>query len=400
MNTRMRSSILTLLVALCALVVGVRSMGAGQPVDAPTGGPFVFLPLISRSPTMVVLPRGQGFSQVTAITHGGDERLFVGQRTGEIFTLGSDGEKSMFLDLSSWVDSNGSEHRLYDIAIHPDFAANGLFFITYSTRVDGRVYLVLGRFHVKPGMATADPASEATLLRIRQDTDLHKGGGLDFDRRDRLLYMGIGEDTQIALAQDRASLKGKVIRIAVDDVPAELTGNAEGRARVETWALGFRNPWRLDVDEPTGLIYVADVGSGSWEEVNVAPASSAGVNFGWPCREGAYPFIPGNDVVACHEELTLTDPLYAFSHEEGRCAIIGGSVYRPATNAADGRYIFGELCTRSIFALATGSTAADPTMPLGIVSEHALLTLGEDNQGNLYAGDSDLSGPIFKLILP
>jgi hypothetical protein len=212
--------------------------------------------------------------------------------------------------------------------------------------------------------------------------------------------LGIGEDTQIALAQDHRSLKGKVLRLAVDDVPPDLTGNAEGRARQEMWALGFRNPWRVDVDEPTGLIYVADVGSGGWEEVNVAPAAQPGTNFGWPCREGAALFPPGNDVPACRTNLTLTDPLFAFSHDDGRCAIIGGSVYRPRHNPTDGRYVFGELCTRQLYALPTGTASADPAVPLGTISSSALLTLGEDSAGNLYAGDSRSDAPILQLILP
>jgi glucose/arabinose dehydrogenase len=388
-----------LALGLSALVLGLL-IGARAIVAQPNSAARAYLPLAARAPSLVVVPVGSGFSQATAITHAGDDRLFIGQRTGEIWVMEPGATPRPFLDLSDRVTAAGSEYGLYDIAFHPDFAANGLFFVTYTTRNDGRVYLVLARYWLSPGADVPEADSEAVLLRVRQDTDLHKGGGLDFDRRDHWLYLGIGEDTQRALAQDPRSLKGKVLRLAVDDVPPDLTGNAEGRARREMWALGFRNPWRVDVDEPTGLIYVADVGSGSWEEVNVAPAAEPGANFGWPCREGPDLFPPGNDVPACLTNPTLTDPLFAFSHDDGRCAIIGGSVYRPQHNPSDGRYVFGELCTRQLYALPTGTAAADPTVPLGIISNAALLTLGEDSAGNLYAGDSRSNGPILQLILP
>ncbi|MEZ4518027.1 MAG: PQQ-dependent sugar dehydrogenase [Chloroflexota bacterium] len=209
-----------------------------------------FLPTIFRAPSLVITPVGDGFSQVTAITHAGDDRLFIGQRTGEIYVLYPDGRKELFLDLSDRVYPNGSEYGFYSIAFHPDYAGNGFLFVTYTGKVDGKVYLTLGRFHAVTDNS-ADPASEAVLLRVRQDTDLHKAGGLDFDSRTHQLYMGIGDDTQIALAQDPTSVQGKVIRLDVDDVPPDLVGNAEGRAHQEVWAMGLRNPWRVDVDEPT-----------------------------------------------------------------------------------------------------------------------------------------------------
>ncbi|MEZ4518026.1 MAG: hypothetical protein R3C44_14805 [Chloroflexota bacterium] len=43
---------------------------------------------------------------------------------------------------------------------------------------------------------------------------------------------------------------------------------------------------------------------------------------------------------------------------------------------------------------------ADPTRPLGTISNSALLTLGTDSIGNLYAGDSNASGPVYRLTLP
>lgn len=400
MTTRNDAAKVLLVVGCLAVVFAAGGRWTARSRAAQAQNMGSYLPFIARPPALIVQPLGQGFSQVTAVTHAGDERVFVGQRNGEILAVAPNGSVTPFLDLRDRVVSNGSEYGLFDIAFHPDAPDNDQLFVTYTREIDQKIYLILGRFRVGGTPPSADPASEAVLLRIRQDTDLHKGGGLDFDRRDNWLYMGIGEDTQIALAQDAGSLKGKVVRLAVDDVPPDLAGNAEGRARLEIWALGFRNPWRVDVDEPSGLVLVADVGSGSWEEVNAAQADEAGVNFGWPCREGAFLFPPGDTVPACHTGREFADPLFAFSHEDDRCAIIGGSVYRPPANPSDGRFIFGDFCTSQVFALPLGTAAADPTIPLGIVSDRPLLTLGEGAGGRLYAGDSNASGPLYQLILP
>ncbi len=393
--TRIAPSALWLTLVLLVVLVAASGLAARA-----NDGYQTHLPMVAGPPGLLGVPVATGFTGVTAIANAGDDRLFVGQRSGEIYVLAPDGTQTMYLDLSPKVIATGSEYGFYDIAFHPDFAANGQLFVTYTGRDEGKVYLVLARYLAAADGLTADPDSEAVLLRIRQDTDLHKGGGLDFDQRDQWLYMGVGEDAQRWLAQDPVSLKGKVLRLFVNDVPAELTGNAEGRAPQEQWAMGFRNPWRLDVDEVTGQVFVADVGSGSWEEVNAQATTVTGTNFGWPCREGPDFFPPGNDVPACLEDPILTDPLFAYSHDFGGCAIIGGSVYRPVSNPTDGRYVFADLCTREVFALATGATPADPNLPLGMISNQALLTLGEDAQGNLYAGTSGPSATVYQLLLP
>jgi len=43
----------------------------------------------------------------------------------------------------------------------------------------------------------------------------------------------------------------------------------------ETWAWGFRNPWRFSFDRRTGDLYIGEVGQDMWEEVDVAPRRTA-----------------------------------------------------------------------------------------------------------------------------
>ena len=66
------------------------------------------------------------------------------------------------------------------------------------------------------------------------------------------------------------SLLGKLIRLD----PAAPTP--------EVVASGLRNPWRFSFDRGTGQLVLADVGNGTFEEINVGVAS----NYGWPCFEG------------------------------------------------------------------------------------------------------------------
>ena len=59
-----------------------------------------------------------------------------------------------FLDITSRVGSTGNEQGLLGIALHPDFAANGLFYLDY-TNLDGDT--VIARFELPSGRCQGRP---------------------------------------------------------------------------------------------------------------------------------------------------------------------------------------------------------------------------------------------------
>ena len=93
---------------------------------------------------------------------------------------------------------------------------------------------------------------------------------------------------------------------------------------------------------------------------------------------------------------TLTFPVHAYSHDENRCSITGGFVYRgSAVPAAAGRYFFGDYCTGELWSLRMVNGAATEVRrePITI---RGLSTFGEDARGELYAGSVD-TGRMYKL---
>src|SRR6266480_6733106 len=99
-------------------------------------------------------------------------------------------------------------------------------------------------------------------------------------------------------AQNLGELLGKMLRIDVDGaspyaIPATNPFRNTPGARPEIWAYGLRNPWRFSFDRQTGDLFIADVGQGAREEVNLQPAASAGgENYGWRRMEGTSCFNP------------------------------------------------------------------------------------------------------------
>ena len=106
---------------------------------------------------------------------------------------------------------------------------------------------------------------------------IHNGGRLAVGP-DGLLYVGTGETGNRPLAQDPASLGGKVLRITPDGAPAP--GNPDPRSPV--WNTGHRNVQGIAF-APDGRVFASEFGQDTWDELNVLVG---GGNYGWPTVEG------------------------------------------------------------------------------------------------------------------
>lgn len=315
----------------------------------------------------------------------GDARLFVVEQPGRIRIVKS-GQllATPFLDIRSKV-SSGGERGLLSVAFHPGYASNGFFYVNYTdlsgnTRVE--------RYQVGSNPDVADPASAKLILGVTQPYSNHNGGHVLFGP-DGMFYIGMGDggsggDPQ-GNGQNRSTLLGKLLRIDVDRgdpyaVPPDNPFVNQTGARGEVWAYGMRNPWRLAFDRPTGLLYIADVGQSAWEEVDVAPASQAGLNYGWNITEGNHCYRPSS---GCSMQ-GLTLPVLEYGHSDG-CSITGGYVYRgKRIPEVAGHYFYSDYCSGWVrsFRYQNGSAADQRRWDLPGVGN--VLSFGEDAESELY----------------
>jgi len=396
------AGVLLILLLLLARAFSTAATAAGTPAHT------AYLPLAAYTGPWAQAV-GPGFDQPTSVANAGDPRLFIVERAGRVKVLQPDGRVSTFLDISEQVIDSRGEYGMFDIAFHPDFRTpgapgQGLFYVSYTTGTDDgvviNVYFEVARFRVSSNPDVADKASKAVLFSLKQSFDVHKGGGMDFDRRDHQLYVGHGDDRLLLIAQDFSKAKGKVFRLDVDKVPPDVTGDARAYAEDEVWAIGLRNPWRIDVNEATNQIFVGEVGDQRWEELNIVPLSARYFNYGWPCREGPDPIPEANDLPQCQNASRFQKAVFQYRHKDGsgRCAIIGGKVYRPIGNPNDGRYIFADMCTGEIWALRIGT---DQVTRLGSLPQLDMpVSIGEDYQGILYLATASTNAPIYRLSIP
>jgi glucose/arabinose dehydrogenase len=342
-----------------------------------------------------------GLRQPTAIVatpNKADDRLFVLEQQGRIKIIASDGTvaDTPFLNITDKVMAGG-EMGLLGLAFHPDYSQNGYFYVNY---VNKSRTTVIARYKVSSGANVADKASEEVLLTVKQPFTNHDGGDLVFGP-DRYLYAALGDGGSGGdpnnNAQNKNSLLGKILRLDVNGgepygIPDDNPFVGEQGARPEIWAYGLRNPWRISFDKQTGELYIADVGQGRLEELNVQAANSkGGENYGWRCYEGNSKY---NDK-GCPDLSELTAPALEYNHKQGRCSITGGYVYRGEKyTALTGRYFYGDYCNGQIF--YAEKTASDWEQRVATDTPYSISAFGQDSSGELYFADYE-TGSIYQL---
>ncbi|MCP4446721.1 MAG: PQQ-dependent sugar dehydrogenase [Myxococcales bacterium] len=335
----------------------------------------------------------------------GDDRLFVIEQPGRIRIVEENALlPTSFLDITNIVRDTGNEQGLLGMVFHPNYANNGKFYVNYTaTSPSGDT--VIAEYTVSANVNVANTTGRI-LLTIEQPESNHNGGMLAFGG-DGYLYIATGdgggandEHGQDGNGQNLDSLLGKMLRIDVEGVPYDIPSSnpfRSGGGLAEIWAYGLRNPWRFSFDSNTNDIYIADVGQGELEEVNVQGGDAAGGNYGWKIMEGTECFQSDS----C-DTTGLVQPVHQFPHTQGRQSITGGYVYRGVCLPdIAGRYFFGDYAGEQIYTFEYGGGAIsnfqEITNSIDPNSDIAGLTsFGTDGFEELYIVSRD--GKIFKIV--
>lgn len=434
------------LVLLAALALASAIAQEGQAAEE---GPFDFLTLELVTDGFV--------SPVTLTAPAGDDRLFVVDRTGQVYVVGQDGTRSdtPFLDIADKMvelDPGYDERGLLGFAFHPDFATNGRAFAYYSAPLrdgapEGWNHTAhLSEFTLNEDGSALSADSERVLLEIDQPQMNHNGGEVLFGN-DGYLYLGLGDGgaandvaeghPPMGNGQDVTTLKGSILRLDVNtttgDLPYGIPADnpfangielPEGyewsgdTARPEIYLWGLRNPYRFSVDSATGALVVADVGQNLWEEINYVTAPG---NLGWNLREGAFGFSPDEpNAVISESDATppvgdaFVEPVLTYAHPgvaeelgapedmeiaDRGISVSGGYVYHgSAIPALEGHYVFGDW-SQSFQApggkLFVASTNQDGpwSFLLDRQLDEFVLAFGQDDAGEIYVLTTEMPGP-------
>lgn len=313
-----------------------------------------------------------------------DGRIFVVEQAGRIRVI-RDGvlQTTPFLDITTRVLSGG-ERGLLSVAFHPQYATNRFFYVYFTTQPNGDIRIE--RFTATADPEVADPTTTKLIITIPHNQASNHNGGLVSFGLDGMLYAGVGDGggggDPFQTGQNQNALLGSLLRLDVSGDPYTIPSNnpfvGQAGKRGEIWAKGLRNPWRYAFDPPTGLLYIADVGQNAREEINVMPASQAGVNYGWSVMEGMICF----NAATCNQT-GLTLPVLDYSHSAG-CSITGGYVYRgSAVPGIRGHYFYSDYCTAFLRSFRYENGSAVDQKDWGLTMSN-VSSFGVDFAGELY----------------
>jgi glucose/arabinose dehydrogenase len=392
---RLRRAVLVAL-GCCAFLAAARAAGAAAVSNPSTAGAISDVRLQALA---------SGLGSITSIAAAADSRLFLTLASGRIVIWkGTRVLRTAFLDISSRVSCCG-ERGLLSVAFHPDYASNGLFFVSYTDAAGNLVIARYRRSAAKPNRA--DASSGVVLLTIPYPANAdHHGGQLQFGP-DGYLYAGIGDGGSAARpnrsAQRDDVLLGKILRLDVNanaarppfyGIPPSNPLAATPATRGEIWAKGLRDPWRFSFDRLTGDLYIGDVGQSVREEIDFQPGSSrGGENYGWKIMEGSLRRTAGSSGRPAGSEPQapegLRPPILEYGHDSGDCAVAGGYVYRGKGDPRlAGVYFYGDYCTGHIWGDGQLTNVVAPN----------LTTFGQDSKGELYVATG--KGVLYRMVSP
>lgn len=359
----------------------MRATASPKPSPSPSPSPSPIFPPPALDEVAAKATSIAAAQQPVALAYRkGDPKLYLAERRGRIVTV-TDGklDPNPILDITGET-SFGSEQGLLGLAFSPDGARMYINF----TNAAGDTRVVEFQF---PG-GNFDPNTRREILAVDQPFANHNGGHVTFGP-DGKLWIGLGDggsrNDPRDNGQSMSTLLGKMLRI--DPTPSASGPYATpqdnpfvGRPGVspEIWALGLRNPWRYTFDRSTGDLWIGDVGQFVVEEIDFMPAGQgAGVNYGWARLEG-------NRRVRGTPPAGAIPPIHTYNHNDGRCAVVGGHVYRGSRiPGLHGAYLYSDNCDGRVRALVQQGGQVVDSRDFEMVVPN-LSSFGEGPDGEIY----------------
>lgn len=289
------------------------------------------------------------------------------------------------------------KRQILGYAFHPNYIENGyLFLLSNGPQGEEVKQNRIARFTVDR-QPPHNVVEGSELVILEWDSNGHNGGDVAFGP-DGYLYCPTGDgtadsDTDLT-GQGLDDLLAVLLRIDVDhpaegkqySVPPDNPFLDVPGAQPEIWAVGFRNPWRIDYDHRLDQLWVAQNGQDLWEQAYLV---RRGENYGWSVTEGSHPFYLERKT----DPEPITYPTVEHHHSEAR-SLTGGIVYwGDKLPELQGAYIYGDYSTGKIWAVKHDGTQVTEHREIADTT-FEVVGFAENRAGELLV--LDLGGGIYR----
>ena len=229
------------------------------------------------------------FDEPWALAFLPDGRMLVTEKKGNLLIVSQDGQKSRAIGGMPDVDYGG-QGGLGDVALHPDFAENGIVYLSYveagkgGTRGAAVTRAVLNETERGGNLSNAEVIWRQYPKVVGKG---HYGHRLLFDD-DGYLWVSSGDRQKFTPAQDMQANIGKILRLNDDgSIPQDnpFVDYLEQDPLVDDdgvygqiWSLGHRNPLGIAFDAD-GQLWNIEMGPAGGDELNRV---IRGGNYGYP----------------------------------------------------------------------------------------------------------------------
>jgi glucose/arabinose dehydrogenase len=280
---------------LLAAAITALLIPAAAAAQQPAGGTNE---VIKTKTGPVAIERLAALSEPWGMAFLPDGRLLITEKPGRlrVFADGKLSEPIGGVPKVAYREQGG----LLDVEIDPDFARNGLVYLSYAEAAEqqpsGARDVEDPRFggyfdkddNVLKGGAVARGRLDGSQLRDlkviwRQEPKTlargHFGGRLVFAPDGKLFIMS-GERMRFDPAQDLTGNLGKVVRINPDgSIPTDNPFVGKAGAQADIWSLGHRNPLGAAINPASNQLWIHEMGPRHGDELNLP---EPGKNYGWP----------------------------------------------------------------------------------------------------------------------
>ena len=238
------------------------------------------------------------FDNPWAMAYLPDGRLLITEKPGHL-RIYADGKLSEPVAGVPKVEYH-EQGGLLDVAVDPNFADNGLVYLSYSEAAEQQPAgareekdprlgehqdlddTVLKGLAVARGKLDGNRLEDVTVIWRQEPKQIGRGhfGGRLVYAPDGKLFITSGDRQRFEPAQDMQGNLGKIVRINPDgSIPDDNPFVGKDGARADIWTLGHRNQLGAAIRPGTSELWVHEMGPKHGDELNLI---EKGKNYGWP----------------------------------------------------------------------------------------------------------------------